>query len=360
MCWIGLNAIPSVTARRFHILLEHFSSAEEIWQASLSDLQAVQPFCAFAEEFVEARSAIDLELEKKRMRALGLDLITIADATYPKPLRKIEVPPAVLNFKGSLTHKDELAISIVGTRKPSPYGRMITEKISSELAKMGFTIVSGMALGVDTAAHQGALKAGGRTLAVMGGGFAKIYPSENRKLVDKIARSGAVLTEYAVETKPDRWTFPQRNRIISGLSRGVIVIEAPEKSGALITARNAAEQGREVFVVPGPINDDSHLGSHTLIQKGAKLITRVDDVLNEFADLKLTLGSKQTGQAKEKISLSEPESLIYELLSFDPIHFNDVVEQSKQSTSDVSFALLQLVMKNLVKELEGKRYAKLP
>ena len=359
--WIALNAIPSMTAKKFKMLMEHFASPRDIWEAPLAKLESLGPFRRYAPAFCEQRTHVNVEIELKRIEKTGLNVVALPEEPYPRLLRNIEDPPAVLYYKGTLTSKDQLALAIVGTRKPSAYGRIITEKLSAELGKLGFTIVSGMALGIDTAAHRGALKANARTLAVMGGGFGKIYPSENRSLVNQIAESGAVLTEHSVETRPDRWTFPKRNRVISGLTRGTIVIEAPERSGALITARAAAEHNREVFVVPGPIHDESHLGSHRLIQKGAKLITNVDDILNEFADLKKTLGAnsrRDSGTPTPDLSLLEAG--IFDLLEFDPIHFNDVVERSGQNTSDVSLALLQLVMKNLVKELEGKRYAKLP
>ncbi len=359
--WIALNLIPSMTAKKFKILLENFQSAEEIWKAPLAQLKVIEKFSRYAEDFSEQRAAVDLAKEIEHIKKRKLAVLTLLDAEYPKPLRAIDDPPPVLYVKGSYITKDELAIAIVGTRKPSPYGKMISEKLSRELGAMGFTIISGMALGIDTAAHQGALAASQRTIAVLGGGFAKIYPSENRNLLEKIASSGAVLSEYSIETTPDKWTFPKRNRIISGLTRGTIVIEAPERSGALITARCALEQGREVFAVPGPISDESHSGTHKLIQDGAKLIRNADDILNEFADLRKTLEAKKSGTAQHALpALSPLEQKIFSILQFDPIHFNDVVERTGLSTSEVSFALLQLVMKNLVKELDGKRFAKLP
>ena len=241
---------------------------------------------------------------------------------------------------------------------------MIAEKLAGELGALGFTIVSGLALGIDSAAHRGALKAGARTLAVLGGGFAHLYPRQNRRLAEEIAQNGAVLSEFAVQTPPDRWTFPRRNRVISGLTRGVIVIEAPERSGALITAKCALDQGREVFAVPGSITHEGYQGSHKLIQQGAKLVASVEDVIEEFADLRemlrptgLASGANVKAQAEK---LSPLEAQVYEALEFEPLHFNDVVERAKISPTDASYALLQLVMKDLVKELEGKRYVKLP
>jgi len=350
-----------MTAKKSKLLMEHFESAQEIFNAPIERLKDIESFKRYVENFLKQRAEVDLQAELARIAKRGLHVLTLQDPNYPRPLRAIEDPPPVLYVKGNYIEKDELAIAIVGTRKPSPYGKMIAEKLAKDLGSMGFTIISGMALGIDTAAHQGALAAGQRTIAVLGGGFSKIYPSENRQLLEKIALSGAVLSEYSIETTPDKWTFPKRNRIISGLTRGTIVVEAPMRSGALITARCALEQGREVFAVPGPISDGSHRGTHQLIQDGAKLVTNVDDILNEFADLRKTLQSKRSSTTRETITnLSALEQKIFSLLQFEPIHFNDVVERTGLSTSETSFGLLQLVMKELIKEIEGKRYAKLP
>ncbi|MBI1729117.1 DNA-protecting protein DprA [Candidatus Acetothermia bacterium] len=359
--WIALNLIPSMTAKKFKLLLEHFQSAEEIWAAPHTRLKEIRAFARYTDDFVRQRSVVDLDAELQRIEKRGLGVITLLDENYPRSLRAIDDPPALLYAKGSYIEKDELAIAIVGTRKPSPYGKLISGKLAKELGALGFTVVSGMALGIDTAAHKGALAAGHRTIAVLGGGFSKIYPSENKNLLEQISTSGAVLSEYPIDMKPDKWTFPKRNRIISGLTRGTIVVEAPDRSGALITARCALEQGREVFAVPGPISDESHSGTHKLIQDGAKLVRNVDDILAEFSDLRKTLEAKRSISKREKEpQLSALEQKIFSVLQFEPIHFNDVIERSGSSTSETSFALLQLVMKELVKELEGKRFAKLP
>lgn len=358
--WIGLNLIPNLTPKTFRILLDHFASPRQIWEAPLEKLREIPGFERSAARFARHRERVDWENELREIERRGLSVITIADREYPKSLRAIETPPPVLYLKGALIGKDELAIAIVGTRKPSSYGLMIAEKLAKELGELGFTIVSGMALGVDTAAHQGALKAGARTLAVLGGGFSKIYPQENRHLLHEITQSGSVMTEFPIQTSPDRWTFPRRNRIISGLSRGTVVVEAPRKSGALITAKYALDQGREVFAVPGPITGRGSEGTHRLIQQGAKLVTDVDDILEEFVDLRETLGSRAARPGERRPELSQLEARVLEVLEFEPLHFNDVVERAEISPSEASYALFQLIMKELVKELNGKRYVKLP
>ncbi len=365
--WIALN-LTGLGPTTLLKLLERFPSPRAIWEASLSELQGVPGLgAATAERFAEARRRVEaqraVERELEAIERLGLSVLTLADARYPKPLRAIPDPPVVLYCQGSYEPRDELAIAIVGTRKPSAYGRTVAEKLAGELGARGFTIVSGLAVGIDTAAHRGALKVGARTIAVLGGGFQHLYPRQNRRLAEEIAGQGAVLSEFPVETPPDRWTFPKRNRVISGLSRGVVVVEAPERSGALITAKCALDQGREVFAVPGPVVPEGHKGSHRLIQQGAKLVTDVEDILEEFADLReaLRLGKASTAAAaREGPALEGLEARVYEALEFDPLHFDDVVERTGLSPKEVSYGLLQLVMKDLVKELEGKRYVKLP
>jgi len=358
--WIALNLIPNLTPKKFHMLLEHFSSPREIWEAPLDQLKEIAAFAQSAETFVRHRERVDLEAELREIARRGLSVITLAEENYPRALRAIEDPPPVLYLKGDYLERDELAIAMVGTRKPSSYGRMVAEKLARELGELGFTIVSGLALGIDTAAHRGALEAGARTLAVLGGGFANPYPRENRRLIEEISRSGAVMSEFSIHTPPDRWTFPRRNRIISGLARGTIVVEAPQRSGALITAHYALEQGREVFAVPGQITQETSRGTHRLIQQGAKLVTDLDDILEELADLKEMLMGRGPRPKRPAPQLSPLEERVYRVLEFEPVHFNDVVERAGISPTDASYALLQLTMKELVKELEGKRYAKLP
>lgn len=358
--WIALNAIPNLSPAKFSLLLDHFTSPEAIWTAPPEQLAAVPGFERSVDTFVRHRRQLDVERELAEIERLGLDVLTLADDGYPDALRALEHPPPVLYLKGELVEKDRVAVAVVGTRKPSDYGRMVAEKLAKELGERGFTVVSGMALGVDTAAHRGALSSGARTLAVLGGGFGHIYPQQNVPLVDEIAASGAVLTEFSPGTKPDRWTFPQRNRVISGLTRGTMVVEAGEKSGALITAKCATQQGREVFAVPGPITKASSRGAHRLIQQGAKLVVDVDDVVEEFPDLQETLGTAAPRAASQAVDLPPAESKVFGALDYEPVHFDDLVERTEASTTEVSLALFQLEAKGLIKELAGKRYAKLP
>jgi len=350
-----------LSLNRFHLLLENFSSPEEIWQAPLEKLKGIPGFAQVAQKFCENRAKADIEKELEEIAKRGLQVITLADEGYPRLLRSLVDPPPVLYLKGKYMEKDELAISIVGTRRPTNYGRMTAERLAKELGELGFTIISGMALGIDTAAHRGALSAGARTIAVLGSGFGDIYPRENLKLMEEIAKAGCVLTEFSIEIHPDKWTFPQRNRIISGLSRGTIIVEAPEKSGALITARLALEQGREVFAVPGNITSEASKGTNRLIKDGAKLVAGIDDILEEFRDLQETLLKKRHRPAvAEKPELSALEEQVFKVLDYEPIHFNDIIERSGLSTAQVSHAVLKLQMKKLIVEMEGKRYAKLP
>ncbi|MFQ5795710.1 MAG: DNA-processing protein DprA [Candidatus Bipolaricaulia bacterium] len=361
-CWIGLNMISKMTPRRFQTLLDHFESPEAIWRAPSGALHNVPGFSDVVDAFVRERGEIDPDRELARIERLDLHILTLDDGGYPEPLRAIPNPPPVLYVQGDYLDRDGLSVSIVGTRRCSTYGRLITERLARELGKLGFTIVSGMALGIDTAAHRGALAAGARTIAVLGSGFAHIYPAENRELCQRIANAGCVLSEFSIGMRPDRWTFPQRNRIISGLSRGTIVVEAPATSGALITADLALDQGREVFAVPGEITRETSQGTHRLIKQGAKLIEGPEDVVEEFEDLARLLerSSARSGTEPSTISVSSEERQVLDALAFDPIHFNDIIEQTGLSPAQVSQLVLQLQMKELIVEVEGNRYTRMP
>lgn len=353
--WIGLNMI--LTPRRFRLLLEHFPSAREIWEAPCEQLRAIPGLEHLAEEFAAQRARVKLEEELAGIGRLGLKVITLAESSYPRPLRGLATPPPVLYLHGDYQERDELAIALVGTRRATPYGRMVAEQLARELSQLGLTIVSGMALGIDTAAHRGALAAGGRTIAVLGSGFERIYPQQNIRLMKEIAASGAVFSEFSLRAEPDRWNFPRRNRIISGLARGVVVVEAPEKSGALITARLALDQGREVFAVPGRITDEASRGGHRLLKAGAKLVEGVEDVLEEFPDLRGVLIGPRP---KERPKLSPLEERLLAALDWEPLHFDEILESTGLSHAELAHGLLQLQLKDLIKEFPGKQYAKLP
>src|SRR5437016_2264619 len=286
--------------------------------------------------------------------------IPLGDERYPELLRAIYDPPAVLYCDGSVEPGDRQAVAIVGSRQATPYGLRITEALAGELSALGFTIVSGFARGIDAAAHRAALAAGGRTIAVLGCGLDVDYPPGHASLRAEIAGSGAVLTEFAPGTPPRATNFPRRNRIISGLALGVVVVEAAEDSGSLITARLALEQGREVFAVPGPIDVPTSRGPHGLLKQGAKLVETVDDIVEELLpqlDRPLqTLKTEPIAALPEHVELSPSERTVLEVMSREPLHLDDLTERSRLTTPAVAAILLGLELKALVKQLPGQRY----
>jgi DNA processing protein len=298
-----------------------------------------------------------MKLFSKEMQSSGLvKTLSLKDKEYPQNLRYIYDPPQTIYVKGSLLLEDNLAIAIVGSRQASYYGLKNAESLAFELAAKGITIVSGLARGIDSAAHQGALKAKGRTIAVLGSGLNKIYPPENKKLAEEIAQNGAVLSEFPLDTPPLKENFPRRNRIISGLSLGVVVVEAAQKSGALITASCALEQGREVFALPGKIDSFTSQGTNDLIKQGAKLIQSSQDIVDELEPLRLLSGMpKETQKIPD---LPEEESKVYQLLSSEPMHIDELLEKSALSQGKLLTALMKLEYKKLIKELPGKRFVK--
>jgi len=295
---------------------------------------------------------------------MAIQKITIEDAEYPKNLKNIHVPPAQLYVNGDLLPQDVHAVALVGSRRASVYGIEACETLAFELAMRGVTVVSGMARGIDSAAHRGALKAKGRTIAVMGSGHGYIYPPENKDLYARIAESGAVVTEYADDTPPLREYFPQRNRIISGLSLGVVIVEAARKSGALITANFALEQGREVFAVPGKISSTTSAGTHDLIKDGARLVQGAEDILDELrlVELERPAGidardaQQQATGASLYRALSEIEKKVYEALSDEPRYVDDIAKETCVDAKRLSHILLNLELKKVIRQLPGKQY----
>jgi DNA processing protein len=293
--------------------------------------------------------------------------IAIGDAEYPNNLKNIYDPPKVLHVNGSLSGPDDMAVAIVGSRRATYYGLEMSEKLGFELASRGVTVVSGMARGIDSAAHRGALRAGGRTIAVMGSGHGHIYPPENEKLYARIAKAGAVVTEFDDDMKPLPYNFPQRNRIISGLSLGVVVVEAARNSGALITADFAMEQGREVFALPGKVSSATSSGTNQLIKDGAKLVETVDDIMEELkiVEIKPLAGEAKVNkdkaiakkaQAYVYSSLTEDERKVYKILSDEPLHIDKVGSEAVLAASKLSKVMLSLQLKGLIKELPGKQF----
>ncbi len=355
---IGLNLIREITPRRMEILLHRFSSPQEIWDAPAGVLAAIPGFSEVASQIVAARSYAALDRELAQAVELGISIVTLFDPSYPPLLREIEAPPAVLYIRGGETIDTRRTIAIVGTRRASGYGRAMAERLARDLGALGLFVVSGLAIGVDTAAHRGALTAEGKTVAVLGSGFLHPYPATNRKLIDEISRSGAVVSEYSLDTHPTKWTFPQRNRTIAGLSRGVVVVEAPERSGALITARLALEQGHEVFAVPGNVISTASAGTNRLIKDGAKLVENVDDILSEFPDLAVLKNGPSKTAKPDLSALTEEQCRIYDMVGLEPLHIDDIISRGSFSPTEAAHTLLLLQMKNLIQEIEGRRYIK--
>jgi len=301
-------------------------------------------------------SKIDLSSYKKTLEDHNISVITILDQDYPNALKDIPNPPAILYLKGSFSRDDQLSISIVGSRKASYYGKQMAAKFSRSLAQMGFTIVSGMARGIDTVAHQTALEEGARTIAFLGSGIDIIYPKENKYLLRRIIKNGAVVSEFPLGTKPLGINFPQRNRLISGMSIGIVVIEATLKSGTFTTVKWALEQGKEVFAVPGDARSMTSVGTNKLIQKGAKLIIDTDDIITEFPYLKRK--DFEPPPITEEIELTAGEKVIFDKLNETPIMIDNIIEELKLPSSKISSILMSLEIKGLVKQLPGKRFAR--
>ncbi len=284
----AFNLIGQIGPVSFKNLLSHFKSLEEAWSANISEFRKTGLTSSTINQIKEKRLKISPDDEMEKLSKENIELITINDKDYPELLKEIYTPPALLYLRGQIKAKDKNGIGIVGSRKLSSYAQKTTPLITTSLIKSGLTIISGLAKGVDTLAHETALKLKGRTIAVLGSGLDKksIYPSQNRYLADRITESGALISEYPIGTKPFAQNFPQRNRIISGLSLGVLVIEAQEKSGSLITAKNALEQNREVFAIPGSIFNQNSIGTNNLIKMGAKLVNQTSDILEELKNIK--------------------------------------------------------------------------
>jgi DNA processing protein len=300
---------------------------------------------------------------------MAIRKITLNDAEYPKNLRNIHTPPKQLYVNGALLESDEMAVAIVGSRRASIYGLETAEKLGFELAARGVTVVSGMAVGIDSAAHRGALKAKGRTIAVMGGGHNAIYPPQNKGLYKEIVKTGVVVTEYADDMPPLPQQFPARNRIISGLSLGVVVVEAARNSGALITANFAAEQGRTVFAVPGKVSSSTSSGANELIKDGACLIQSVDDIVQELSIAEIgPAAGEDLSKAEDKISrrtrvyiynsLTDDERRIYKDLSDEPMHVDEILEKAGIERAKASKVLLNLELKKLITQLPGKQFVR--
>lgn len=351
--WLGFNIVPRIGPVRFRALLQHFGSLEAAWQASSLQLEAAGLDRRALQNLVALRARLSLDEEWAKLERLGIHILTWEDETYPRLLKEIDDSPPVLYVKGELTPADEWAVAVVGTRHATVYGKEVARQLAGDLARNKVTVVSGLAYGIDTIAHQAALQAGGRTIAVLGSGLDIIYPSENRALAEAIAKSGALVSEFPLGTRPDAQNFPPRNRIISGLSLGTVIVEGTETSGAMITARYALDQGREVFAVPGNITYSSSRGTNMLIRDGrAKLILSVEDILVE---LNLSM-VKQQATMRQIMPENETEALLLRHLSSQPIHVDELRRRVDLPIAEVSSALALMELKGMVRQVGGMNY----
>jgi DNA processing protein len=348
--------VQHIGSLRLQHLVDVFGSARAVWDAPEHRLREVNLPDAALTQLLEARQTLDLEAEFAKVEQAGAHLITLADADYPDLLRAIHDPPPVLYVRGSLLPTDSRSLAIVGTRRATRYGQDVAHRMALWLARQDVTIISGLAHGVDENAHKGALDAGGRTLAILGCGIDSVYPSGSEQLADAIADNGALISEFPVGTPPTAKNFPRRNRIISGLSLGVLVAEAPERSGALITVESALEQGRDVFAIPANIFNPMGNGCNHLIQDGAKLVMRASDVLDE---LDIAYSRQQTRTRAETIAPdSDLEAQVLQLLEADPIHVDDLIRVSGLSASDVTATLTLLQLKGLAEPAGPMQYCR--
>lgn len=370
--WLKLIRADGVGPTTFTKLLKHFGSADRALGASVSELAQIEGVgFKTAERIAATHEKFDTKAELKLAEKLGVWLINLDDERYPPVLKQIYDPPPVLYIKGSLTRTDNLCISIVGSRRCSLYGQEQASRLAHFLGSAGFAICSGMARGIDTAAHQGALSAGGRTIAVQGCGLANIFPPENKKLFGLIAESGACISELPLRYEPLSENFPPRNRIIAGLSLGTIVVEAGLYSGALITARAALDNNREVMAVPGKIDSPLSKGPHRLIKEGAKLIEGVEDVMEalgyvgEQLQQHVTAAAKKTSEKIEaplfdvsQLNLSDDERTTYSCVGKEPLHIEQIITDTKLTPGSINAALVSLRLKGLIKQLPGNLFLK--
>jgi DNA processing protein len=360
--YIVLNRIENIGPVRVRALCEALGSPEAVLAApatALASVRGVGP--KVAEGIVSQRGGLDAAREEKAAAKLGARLVTPVDTDYPAPLKTIYDPPLCLYVRGTLAKQDEQALAVVGTRRSSHYGAAQAERLAYLAAKAGFTIVSGLARGIDTIAHRAALKAGARTVAVLGGGMDKLYPPENRDLADEIAAQGALVTEFPLGREPDRTTFPYRNRIVSGLSKGVLVVEAGLNSGAMNTAEQALEQGRSVMAVPGRVDMEGARGPHRLIQNGARLVEDLPDILKEFEFL-FPPGERdrlvRQQDPRQRLTLAAPEEAVVRALWSEPeLDFDVLVRRTGLSSAQLMTVSMQLEMKRVVRRLPGRRLA---
>jgi DNA processing protein len=355
---IVLNMLPDLSSSTIKKLLDYFKTAKSALKANEQELVKSGLVQKSINKFKSGLKSVDLEAELKLVKKLGVEIISLGDSNYPKLLSQIYDPPIILYVMGEL-EPEAFKIAVVGSRQASFYGLKMAENFSYKLASLGITIVSGLARGIDTASHKGALKAGGKTIAVLGSGLGNVYPPENKGLFEQIADCGAVVSEFPMLTKPFAYNFPRRNRIISGMSSAVLVVEAAKRSGALITANCALDQGRDVFAVPGKADSPTSWGTNQLIKDGAKLVDSCEEIISELEiEIHSHLKTQENNNSPMNVCLSNEDKQILAQISDEPIEFDQLAEKLSLLTSQLLSCLTQLEMRGLVKQLPGKRFVK--
>jgi len=350
--WVAWNLVKGIGAVRFRALLNAFGDPKSAWEASPEALRAAGLSEKLSANVAKLRAQVALDKAWEQIQSRDIQVLTWDDEAYPRRLKEIDQPPPVLYLRGSLLAEDEWAVAIVGTRRATTYGRQVAHELSSVLARNGVTVVSGLARGVDSIAHQAAVNTGGRTIAVMGTGVEQIYPPENRRLAEQIMQQGALVSDYPLGTPPDGVNFPPRNRIISGLALAVVVVEAGLTSGALITASFAAEQGRDVFAIPGNINAPQSQGTNRLIQDGAIPLLNPQQVLEA---LNLTMISEHR-TARRVLPTDPIEKQVYQVLSSEPLHVDEIRMRANMPIEQVSATLALMELKGMVRQVGGMNY----
>ena len=353
--FVALNTHIKVGPITFKKLLDFFADLEKVWRASKVDFKKAGLSEEQIQAIKEVREKINPEKEMEKLNKLGISVLTIKDKNYPKLLAQIYDPPAILYYKGTLPKKEDFLVSVVGSRACTSYGRQVAEDLVYNLAKEGLTITSGLALGIDSIAHKAALEAQGKTIAVLGNGLDLIYPYSHKKLAEEIIeKDGAIVSEFPLGMPPLKQNFPQRNRIISGLSQATVVVEAALNSGALITAKSALEQNREVFAVPGSIYNPNSLGCNNLIKMGAHPVTSFEDIL-----LELNIKPSEKVKREKVKGETEEENLLLSLLSHEPISIDKLKELSKLDIAVLNANLIMLEIKGVVKNIGGGQYIRI-
>ena len=361
LSWLSLKSVPGIGNHLYKRLIDRFKTPEMVLNAADEQLHQVDGMTQRVADAVHNHNpSPKLQLELNRVYQKGYQLVTLLDPDYPPLLREIPDPPPYLYVYGNLEGTQNI-IAMVGSRHATGYGLTTTRRLSEDLARLGITVVSGMARGIDTAAHEGALMGQGKTIAVLGCGLDRVYPAENEKLYHRIGETGAVVSEFALGAKPEAHHFPMRNRIISGMSLGTVVVEASRKSGSLITARLAVEQNREVFAVPGSVQSFKSTGTHTLIKQGAKLVEHAQDIVEELTPLASFLQTSESNRPKDTrdvdAALSPDDTAVYRALEPYPVHIDDLTRKTGLEPGKLLSILLNLELQGIVQQQPGKMFS---